>query len=130
VTVRAQEPKPVIGPAGNGKMKLYELFSPIGAPKENDDINWHGDFKFFIDNDNSVLSNVMFPAIKKHMNYRGHPSAYKIYIKPLQQCKEMYCNKYKIETPEEKFTKEDIIGMARKIAAEQEKYIERGDYED
>jgi hypothetical protein len=111
-------------------MKLYELFSPIGAPKENDDINWHGDFKFFIDNDNSVLSNVMFPAIKKHMNYRGHPSAYKIYIKPLQQCKEMYCNKYKIETPEEKFTKEDIIGMARKIAAEQEKYIERGDYED
>ena len=128
--IQDQEQKHVIGRAGNGNMKLNELFSPIGAPSKNDDINWHSDFKFFIDNDNSVLSNVMFPAIKKHMNYRGHPSAYKIYIKPLQQCKEMYCNKYKIETPEEKFTKEDIIGMARKIAAEQEKYIERGDYED
>ena len=31
-------------------MKLYEMFSPIGAPKENDEIDWLGDLKFFIDN--------------------------------------------------------------------------------
>jgi hypothetical protein len=111
-------------------MKLNELFSPIGAPSDNQDINWVEDLKFFMDNDNEALSNVMFPAIKKHMNYRGHPDAYKIYIKPIQSCKEMYCNKYKVEDPGEKFTKETIIKMARNIAGQQEKFIERGDYED
>jgi hypothetical protein len=30
-------------------MKLFELFSPIGAPKEADqDIDWIGDLKFYI----------------------------------------------------------------------------------
>ena len=111
-------------------MKLNELFSPIGAPEDNQDINWLEDLKFFIDNDNEVTSNVMFPAIKKHKKYAGHPDAYKIYIKPLQTCKEMYCSKYGIDEPGEKFTKETLINMARKIASEQEKYIERGDYED
>jgi hypothetical protein len=110
-------------------MKLNELFSPIGAPTDNQDINYLEDFKFFMDNDNKVLSNFLFPAIKKHKNYIGHPDAYKIYIKPLQQCKEMYCEKYKIDASNT-FTKEAIINMARKIAAEQEKYIGRGDYED
>jgi len=111
-------------------MKLNELFSPIGAPSDNDDINWLEDFKFFIDNDNEVLSNYMFPAIKKHKQYAGHPDAYKIYIKPIQKCKEAYCTKYNIDDPSEKFSKDTLINMARKIAGEQEKYIERGDYED
>jgi len=111
-------------------MKLNELFSPIGAPEDNQDINWLEDLKFFIDNDNEVTSNVMFPAIKKHKKYAGHPDAYKIYIKPLQTCKEMYCSKYGVEDAGNKFTKETLINMARKIASEQEKFIERGDYED
>lgn len=110
-------------------MLLKELFSPIGAPEDNQDINWHEDLKFFMDSDNDALSNILFPAIKKHMNYVGHPDAYKIYINPIQQCKEMYCEKYKIDDASSKFTKEEIINMARKIAAEQEKYIGRGDYE-
>ena len=34
---------------------------------------------------------------KKHKKYAGHPDAYKIYIKPIQKCKEMYCTKYGID---------------------------------
>ena len=38
-------------------MLLREMFSPIGAPKEQEsDIDWIGDLKFFIDNDTDVLS--------------------------------------------------------------------------
>lgn len=129
MTIRDREQKLATGVVGNGNMLLKELFSPIGAPEDNQDINWHEDLKFFMDSDNDALSNILFPAIKKHMNYVGHPDAYKIYIKPIQQCKEMYCEKYKIDDASSKFTKEEIINMARKIAAEQEKYIGRGDYE-
>jgi hypothetical protein len=111
-------------------MKLNELFSPIGAPANNDDVNYASDLKFYIDNDNEVLTKVMFPAIKKHQQYPGHPDAYKIYIKPLQKCKEMYCNSFHIDDPEIKFPKELLIKMARNMAAEQDKYIGRGDYED
>ena len=111
-------------------MKLNELFSPIGAPSDNDDINWAEDLKVYMDNDTEIMSKVLFPAIKKHMNYRNHPDSYKIYIKPIEQCKEMYCNKFNIDSASDKITKEQIIQLARQIAGEQEKYIERGDYED
>ena len=110
-------------------MKLNELFSPIGAPNDIEDVNWIEDLKFFIDNDNDVLSNVMFPAIKKHTKYPGHPDAYKLYIKPLEMCREMYCEKYKVEDMQDKVTREQLISMAKSIAGEQEKFIERGDYE-
>ena len=110
-------------------MKLNELFSPIGAPDEIGDVNWIEDLKVFIDNESEVLSNVMFPAIKKHEKYKGHPSAYKIYMKPVEQCKEMYCDKFSIDEPEAKFPREKLISLARAIASEQEKYLERGDYE-
>tara|TARA_Y100000385_G_C12825933_1_gene522403 strand:- start:162 stop:500 length:339 start_codon:yes stop_codon:yes gene_type:complete len=111
-------------------MRLNELFSPIGAPEENQDVNWLEDLKFFMNNDNDVTSNVMFPAIKKHKKYAGHPDAYKIYIKPIQKCKEMYCTKFGIDDDDgSKFTKETLINMARSICGEQEKFIERGDYE-
>jgi len=111
-------------------MKLNELFSPIGAPKDNEDINWGEDLKVFIDNETDVMSNILFPAIKKHQGYPGHQDAYKIYIKPIQQCKEMYCNKFKVDQPEEKFPKELIINLAKQIASEQDEFIGRGDYED
>ena len=61
------------------------MFSPIGAPKDDkEDIDWLGDLKFFIDNDSDVLSKQFFPAIRKHQEYKGHPDAYKLYIKPLE----------------------------------------------
>ena len=110
-------------------MKLNELFSPIGAPSDNDDINWGDDLKAYIDNDNEVLSNVLFPAVKKHQEHPGHPDAYKIYIKPLQQCKDMYCNKFQVDDAGDKFPKDMIITLAKQIANEQEKFIQRGDYE-
>ena len=75
-------------------MRLNELFSPIGAPEENQDINWLEDLKFFMNNDNDVTSNVMFPAIKKHKKYAGHPDAYKIYIKPIQYLQELETHKH------------------------------------
>lgn len=112
-------------------MLLREMFSAIGAPKDEEpEVNWIEDLKFFIDNDNEVLSNYFFPAIKKHEEWRGHPDAYKLYIKPVETCKDAYCHKFNIDDSGEKFPKEAIIELAKKIAQEQEKHIENGDYED
>jgi hypothetical protein len=110
-------------------MLLREMWSAIGAPKEEEqEVNWLEDLKFFIDNDDSMLNQHFFPAVKRHKEYRGNPNAYKIYIKPLESCKEAYCEKFEIENPEEKFPKEKLIELAKHIANEQEKFIEKGDY--
>jgi hypothetical protein len=110
-------------------MLLREMFSPIGAPKdEKDEIDWLGDLKFFIDNDSDVLSKQFFPAIRKHQEYKGHPDAYKLYIKPLEGVCETYCNKYDVDERSTKFPKEKLIELAKHFAEEQERHIERGDY--
>lgn len=112
-------------------MLLKEMFSPIGAPKEDDaGIDWADDLKFFIDNDNDVLSKVMFPAIRKHQRYVDHPKAFKLYVKPLETCAEMYCKKFQVENFSEKFPKQSLLELAKKIAEEQNKIISRGEYED
>lgn len=106
------------------------MFSAIGAPKETEkDIDWIGDLKFFMDNDNDMLSRYLFPAVKKHKQYLDHPRAYKIYIKPLNGCLAHYCEKYKVEDRDEKFPKDALIELAKAIADEQKKYLENGDYE-
>lgn len=111
-------------------MKLFELFSPIGAPKEDDqDIDWIGDLKFYIDNDEKMLSNYFFPAVKRHQEYQGNPNAYKIYIRPIEKCLDSYCQQYEIQDREIKFPKEKLIELAKQIAVEQEKHISSGDYE-
>lgn len=111
-------------------MLLKEMFSPLGAPKEDQqDIDWLDDLKFFMDNDNRMLENYFFPAVKKHEQHAGHPKAYKLYVKALKSCLGPYCEKYKVEDSESKFTEESIIEMAKKICSEQEKFIEQGDYE-
>jgi hypothetical protein len=111
-------------------MLLREMFSPIGAPKDNEaDIDWLGDLKFFIDNDNKMLGNYFFPAVKRHKEHKGNPNAYKIYIRPLEKCLGEYCNKFKIEEAETKFPKESLIELAKKIAEEQERFMDNGDYE-
>ena len=118
------------GPVGIGDMLLKEMFSAIGAPKDQEaEIDWLDDLKFFIDNDTDVLSQYYFPAIKRHRQHRDHPKAYKIYIKPIEACKEAYCEKYEIENPDEKFPRDKIIELAKMCAEEQSKIIERGDYE-
>ena len=111
-------------------MLLREMFSPIGAPKdEQQDIDWLDDLKFFIDNDDTMLNQHFFPAVKKHKEYQGHPDVYKVYIRPIQHCKEAYCSKYEIEEPEDKFPKEKLIQLAKRFAEEQEKFLSNGDYE-
>ena len=105
------------------------MFSPIGAPKEDQqDINWLEDLKFFIDNDDQMLNQYFFPAVDKHKKYQGHPEAYKLYIRPIEGCLEHYCQKFEIEDRSEKFPKESLIELAKTIAQEQDKIIERGDY--
>jgi hypothetical protein len=111
-------------------MLLREMFSPIGAPQEQDqDIDWLGDLKFFIDNDDRMLNQYFFPAVKRHKEHLGNPNAYKVYIRPIEKCLGHYCEKYEIQEPETKFTKESLIELAKKIANEQAKFLERGDYE-
>lgn len=129
VQIQVQEQKQDIGLAGSGNMKLNELFSPIGAPKDNEDVNWPDDLRVFVDNDNDALSQFMFPAIKKHETYKGHPDAYKLYIKPLEGCRGLYASKFHVEDCEQKIPRDVIILMAKKFAAEQDNFMERGDYE-
>lgn len=106
------------------------MFSPLGGPgREEGDIDWIDDLKVFIDNENEVLSKVMFPAIRKHNKYRNHPEVYKVYIKPLRHCAEEYCRKFDIEDDGDKFPKEEIIKLAKELATAQNSFIERGDYE-
>jgi hypothetical protein len=111
-------------------MKLNEMFSPIGAPKEDDrEVDWLGDLKFFIDNDNQILSQQLFPTIKKHSKHLDHPKAYKLYLQPVQTALRSYCEQFKIEDQEEKFPKESLIELAKQICEEQRKHIEDGDYD-
>lgn len=105
------------------------MFSPVGGPQEDDqDIDWAGDLKFYIDNSTEMLEDYFFPAVKKHRKHINHPDAYKIYIKPLKQCLEAYCEEFKIEDREEKFPDELIEDLAQRICKEQKTFIERGDY--
>lgn len=132
ITVRIQvhDGKHVIGHVGLGNMRLLEMFSPIGAPKpEDDEVDWLGDLKFFVDNDDKMLNQFFFPAVKKHKEHQGNPDAYKLYVRPLMHCKEAYCEKFEIEDQETKFPKEKIIELAKYIATEQEKFLQKGDYD-
>lgn len=111
-------------------MLLREMFSPIGAPKEDQrDIDWLGDLKFFIDNDDTHLTHNLFPAIKRHREHVGNPDVFKVYIRPVERACEDYCNKFSIENREEVFPKSKLIELAKMIADEQEQHIKKGDYE-
>lgn len=110
-------------------MKLLEMFSPIGAPKEDDqEIDWIDDLKYYIDNDTDSLSKYFFPAIKKHSKYIGHPKAFTLYMKPIEHCLGLYCKKFKIDDTTSKFPKDSLIKLAKTIATEQEKHIKSGNY--
>ncbi len=110
-------------------MILMELFSADEKEKVEDDIDWAGDLKFFIDNDDQMLENYIFPAVRRHRKNIGHPNVYKLYIKPIQQCIEAYKEKFEVEKIGEKFPKEIVIGLAKEIAGIQDKFIQDGQYE-
>jgi hypothetical protein len=129
VPILDQDTRHAIGHAGLGNMKLMEMFSAIGAPKEQDaNVDWLDDLKFFIDNDNKMLQNYIFPALKKHEKHAGHPKAYKIYLKPVKSCAKIYCDKFNIEDAEDKFNEESLTELAKRIADMQEKFIKDGHY--
>lgn len=110
-------------------MLLREMFSPIGAPKEDQqEIDWIGDLKYFIDNENQMLNKYFFPAIDRHKEHKGNPNVFKVYIRPVERCLDHYCDKFKIDKREEKFPKEKLIDLAKQFATEQEKHIAKGDY--
>jgi hypothetical protein len=120
-----------IGPAEHGdKMLLKEMFSPIGSPKEDDqDVDWLGDLKFFMDNDNKMLENFVFPAVEKHKEHAGNPNTWKLYVRPIQECLKCYLEQFEVENPDEKFPEEALEELAHRIAEEQEHYIQEGDYD-
>ncbi len=110
-------------------MLLREMFSPLGGPqKDETDVDWIGDLKFFIDNNDDLLQNYLFPAVKKHKAHMGHPRAYTIYIKPILKCKEKYVEKYQIEDSDSKLSKDLVIELAKRMADEQETHIKNKDY--
>jgi hypothetical protein len=110
-------------------MLLREMWSAIGSPKDGEqEIDWLDDLKFFIDNDSTMLDRYFFPAIEKHREHQHHPNVFKVYLKPIQQCMNHYCDKFNIDDRENKFPKNKLIDLAKRIAAEQLKHIEKGDY--
>ena len=109
---------------------LNEMFSPLSGPRKDDqDIDWIGDLKFFIDNDEKMLESYFFPAVEKHKEHVGNPNVYKLYMRSLKECLKCYVEQFKIDNPEEKFTEDAMTDLAKKIAEEQEKFIEAGDYD-
>ena len=65
-------------------MLLKELFqSPLDFANSEQDIDWIGDLKVFMDNDDKTLSNFFFPAVDRHKQNPDDENAFKLYIKPL-----------------------------------------------
>jgi hypothetical protein len=106
------------------------MFSPLTSlKKEDQDVDWAKDLKFYIDNDEKMLEKYMFPAVEKHREHLGNPNVYKLYVKSIKECMKCYVEQFKIESPDEKFTEDVINDLAKNIADEQQKYIEQGDYD-
>ena len=120
-----------IGPVVRGNiMLLNEMFSAIGAPKKDlSDIDWIDDLKFFIDNNDDILENYIFPAVRRQESNLNNKDSFQLYLEPLKSCVKKYVTAYDVPDPEDKFTSEKIIELAKKIADEQKKHIDDGDYE-
>jgi hypothetical protein len=111
-------------------MRLKEMFSPIGGPTDKDaDVDWLGDLKFFMDHNDSIVRDLILPAVQKHKTSPKAPNAFKLYIMPVMKCRKMYADQFKVDDVEGKISQEEIIKIARKIAEEQSKHIEKKDYE-
>jgi hypothetical protein len=131
VPILAQDTKHAIGHVGLGNMKLFELFShnPNDQKDPDEDINWLDDLKFYIDNNDELLSNYIFPAVAQQKKFKDAESSYKAYVKPLRQCAINYCDKFETDKPhKELFPTSAIVKLARKFADQQGSFIEKGDY--
>lgn len=106
------------------------MFSPLGGPKEDDqeDIDWGDDLKFYIDNNNDLLSKEIFPAVKLHHQHKDNPKVHLVYVKPLRRCADNYSKMFDIEDQDKIFTNELLEKVAKVIASEQQKHLENDDY--
>lgn len=112
-------------------MRLKEMFSPVGGPTDKDqDVDWLGDLKFFMDHNDAVVRDLILPIVQKHKKFLKHSDAYKLYIMPAMKCRKIYADKFDIQDVEKKISQKEIIKLARKMAEEQRKHIEKKDYED
>jgi hypothetical protein len=111
-------------------MRLKEMFSPVGGPTDKDsDVDWIGDLKFFMDHNDSIVRDLILPAVQKHKTSPKAPNAFKLYIMPVMKCRKMYADQFKVDDVEKKISHKEVIKIARKMAEEQSKHIEKKDYE-
>ncbi len=108
-------------------MKLMEIFAGQSDPVQ-DDIDWMGDLKFFIDNSDELLEKYILPAVKLQEKHIKNPNVYKVYLEPLQKCLDVYIDKFKIEDADTKFPDDAIVELAKHIAGVQHNFLTRGDY--
>ena len=108
-------------------MLLFEFFDPVKQNKQ-DQVDWIGDLKFYIDQDEECFVDLIYPAVVKHAKHLGNPNAYKLYLKPIRRCIKRYSAVYNVRDLDIKFPTPDLEDLARTIASEQELYIKNGDY--
>jgi hypothetical protein len=115
-------------------MKLMELFSPSAEMQEKDErldpeINYLDDLKYFIDNEDSLLSKFFFPAISKQKKQADSEQSYKLYLDPVKKTVDIYCTKFKLEDLKDKiFDNDAVIKVAKRIADEQKNHIMKKEY--
>ena len=120
-------------------MKLFELFSRPDQdsddkrkdPRLDHEINYADDLKYFIDNEDSLLSKFFFPAIDKQKRMNNQENSFKLYIDPVSKSIDIYCRKFKLDDVKDKiFNNEIISDVAKKIAGEQGEHIKKKAYEE
>jgi len=131
VIIQDRATRHVTGHVGLGNMLLNELFSPSEKKikKYDPEVDYLDDLKFWISNNDDLVSKVLMPAVKKHKEHRGNTDGYKFYLEPIKKCCNLYCDKFDLsDSKNEIFGPNEIIKLAKKIASEQTKYIDKGDY--
>lgn len=115
-------------------MLLNELFEVPSETKDkrlDHDIDYAGDLKFFIDNDNDMLSTHFFPAIKKHQeDLHSEDPASKYYMEPVKKCLDIYVKKFDLNDIKDKIFTDDLLkSVAQRFADEQKNHIDSGAYD-
>lgn len=119
-------------------MRLFELFDRAEEKPDkriDADIDYVDDFKFYVDNNDEVLSKVFFPAIEKQKQHTSQEDndepPHHIYLKAVKQTIPLYCKEFELEDiKEDIFTDEIIEAICKKFAEGQVKHIEAGDYDE
>lgn len=112
-------------------MKLMELFqtTPNANQKYDSEVDYLNDLKFWVSNNDDMLTKVFFPAIQKHKQHFDNKDVYKVYLNPLKKCCEAYCREYDLmHSMDEIFSDEKLAELAHTMANEQAEFIKKGDY--